>query len=219
MTAVAGSTKPPDLESWHLAGTYFEACNCEAICGCRRVGDAAGGTSDDGVCDFALSWHVEQGRAGGTSLDGLDVVLAGRYYDDAERACGRDLERWEVALYVDERATSEQATALESIFLGRVAGAVAFTTVIDTVHAVRRAAITLEHEPRRKRIEVEDRVRVIGRAPVDSSERITCGIPGHDRPGEEWIADVLAVEEAGLRWEVTGKCGFATTFSYGSAQG
>jgi hypothetical protein len=28
---------------WHVRGSYFEACNCEAICPCRSVGGRPGG--------------------------------------------------------------------------------------------------------------------------------------------------------------------------------
>lgn len=209
------------LTPWVLAGSYFEACNCPAICPCRCVGDAPGGSSTEGVCDFALSWHVDRGRAGTIYLDGLDVVLAGRFYDDPARADGHDLGRWEVVLYLDDSATTAQAAALEAIYLGQegVGSPDMFTAAIETVHAVRRAAIDLVHEPRRKRILVEDRVRVIAREPVTSTEPITCGIPGHDQPGQEWVADVMAVEETGLRWKVEGKCAFASNFSYQSASG
>jgi hypothetical protein len=63
---------------WHLRGSYFESCNCDAICPCRRIGGVAGGRSTHGVCLGALSWLVEAGRFGDTDLDGLGVVLAFR---------------------------------------------------------------------------------------------------------------------------------------------
>ena len=58
---------------WRVAGTYFEACNCEAVCPCRREGGRMGGRSTYGRCDFALSWRVTEGQAGatGTSSDVL----------------------------------------------------------------------------------------------------------------------------------------------------
>ena len=54
----------PDSE-WRVAGSYFEACNCEAICPCRRQGGQKLTTgSTYGVCDFALSWSIANGRSG-----------------------------------------------------------------------------------------------------------------------------------------------------------
>ena len=36
--------------SFCVAGIYLEACNCEAICPCRRIDGVAGGRSTHGVC-------------------------------------------------------------------------------------------------------------------------------------------------------------------------
>lgn len=217
---MAVSTQSRHTTPWALSGTYFEACNCEAICPCRVVGGASGSRSTEGVCEFALSWHIERGAAGTADLGNLDVVLAGRFFDDPAVAGDRELGKFEVVLYIDERADRAQGAALESIFLGRTGGSTLenFAGAIDTVHAVRRARIGLTHEPRRKRISVADRVRVLAREPVVSDQLITCGVPGHDYPGQEWIADVMAVQDSGLHWEVTGKCGFSAAFSYQSSE-
>ena len=67
------------IEPWEVAGSYFEACNCDAVCPCRRVDGRAGGRSTHGVCQFALSWQISRGVAGALPLDGLAVVMAGWY--------------------------------------------------------------------------------------------------------------------------------------------
>jgi hypothetical protein len=54
MTA-AGATATAD---WRVQASYFEACNCEAICPCRSVGGRPGGPSSYGECFGAISWHV-----------------------------------------------------------------------------------------------------------------------------------------------------------------
>ena len=46
---------------WRISGTYLEACNCEAICPCRRVGGRQGGRSTGGVCLGSLSWQIDTG--------------------------------------------------------------------------------------------------------------------------------------------------------------
>ena len=68
-----------DSAAWSIAGSYLEACNCEAICPCRRIGGAAGGRSTYGVCMGALSWLVERGHLGELDLSGLSAVIACRY--------------------------------------------------------------------------------------------------------------------------------------------
>jgi hypothetical protein len=46
---------------WRISGSYLEACNCEAICPCRRIGGRQGGRSTYGVCLGSLSWQIEEG--------------------------------------------------------------------------------------------------------------------------------------------------------------
>lgn len=197
---------------WDVAGSYFEACNCDAICPCRVVGNKPGARSTHGVCQFALSWHVETGRTDGVALDGLDVVLAG-WYDEDEPS-----SPWSVNLYVDERSSDEQYDALADIFLGRIAGGTMqnYGAAIGTVHHVRRARIELDHRPRRWRIKADTYVSVRATQPVESEEPIACGIPGLDRPGQEVVSDELRVTDAPLEWDVRERCGFATDFHYSS---
>lgn len=197
---------------WDVAGSYFEACNCDAICPCRVVGDKPGGRSTHGVCQFALSWHVETGHADGVALDGLDVVLAG-WYDEDEPS-----SPWSVNLYVDERSNDEQYDALADIFLGRIAGGTMrnYGAAIGTVHHVRRARIDLDHRPRRWRIKADTYLSVSATQPVESEEPIACGIPGLDRPGQEVVSDELRVADAPLEWDLRQRCGFATDFHYSS---
>jgi hypothetical protein len=197
--------------SWFVKGSYFEACNCEAICPCRRLGDAQGGRSTYGHCDFALSWLVEEGKFGDLDLSGLNVVLAGTYNDDETGA------PWRVALYVDERANAAQQKALSDIFLGRAGGTPLknFASEIVEVYAVRPARIHLEHKHGKQRIQVSDSVEVSARDQVSSGERITCGIPGHDQPGIEWKAD-MRVDEGLLQFDESARAAFATVYDYRS---
>jgi hypothetical protein len=199
---------------WAVAGSYFEACNCEAICPCRRAGDRAGGRSSYGVCQFVLSWQISEGRADGIPLANLGVVLAG-WYDDDEAG-----SPWRVSLYLDERADPQQEAALAAIFLGRAGGTTLrnFAAAIGTVHAVRRARIELSHVPRRWFIRAGTYLTVRADAPVDAPVPIACGIPGFDRPGQEVIAETFTVDDTPLSWELHGRCGFATDVSYRSAE-
>jgi hypothetical protein len=49
--------------SWRNRGSYFESCNCDAICPCRRIDGVPGGRSTYGECLGVLSWVIEDGRA------------------------------------------------------------------------------------------------------------------------------------------------------------
>jgi hypothetical protein len=200
--------------AWRVAGSYFEACNCDAICPCRRQGGQKLTTgSTYGVCDFALSWRITEGRSGDLGLSGLSVVLAGSYRDDE---AGKP---WRVCLYVDERANPAQRDALAQIFLGRAGGTARsnFAKSIAEVYAIRPAKIELEHTPRRWFMRASDYVTVRATTPVRSElGAVSCGIPGHDHPGEEVVADLMKVDDGALQWEVSGRCGFASDFDYSS---
>jgi hypothetical protein len=197
---------------WAVAGSYFEACNCEAICPCRQVGGRAGGRSVYGICQFALSWQIDRGHVGELRVDDLAVVMAG-WYDDDEPG-----KPWRVSLYLDERASGEQYAALEAIFLGRAGGTTLrnFAAAIGTVHAVRRACVELSHVPRRWAMRADTYLTVRAETPVEAPVPVACGIPGLDRPGQEVIAGTFRVEDAPLSWELHGRCGFATGFAYSS---
>lgn len=200
---------------WAVSGSYFEVCNCEAICPCRSVGGAPGGRSTYGDCRFALSWMVTSGHADATDLSGRAVVMAG-WYDDDEAG-----SPWRVGLYVDDRASDRQFNALSDIFLGRAGGSTAtqFAAAIGQVHHVRRADITLSHVRRRWSIKASTYIDVTASTPVASEQPVACGIPGLDRPGEEVVAEQFAVHDDPLSWELRGRCGFATSFAYSSASG
>src|SRR2546426_10310757 len=102
--------------SWRIRGTYFEACNCEAICPCRRIDGAPGGRSTHGVCMGVLSWLIDEGAAGDVDLSGLPVAIASCYSDDEQGS------PWTWMLYLDARASDEQRSALEDIYTGRLGG-------------------------------------------------------------------------------------------------
>lgn len=196
--------------AWSIAGSYYEACNCEAICPCRQHGDRPGGRSTYGVCDFVLSWFVEDGHAGGVDLSGARAVLAGTFNDDEPGS------PWSVVLYLDDRLRDDQRDALADIFLGRAGGGTFanYARAIGDVKAVVTARIELDHAPNAERIEVGHTITVRTRESVPHTEPVSCGIPGHDRPGQEIIAEVMRVEDEWFNWEVGGRCGFASSFAY-----
>jgi hypothetical protein len=197
---------------WRVAGSYFEACNCEAVCPCRRQGDQQGGLSTYGICDFALSWLITDGAYGAVDLSQRQVVMAGSYADDEPG------QPWRVALYIDDQAEAAQHESLTAIFLGRAGGGTMrnFASNIGEVYAVRSAGILLTHSRGHERIVAEDYVRVAALHPAVVKGPVTCGIPGHDHPGTELVTGDFHVNDVALRWEVTGRCGFATQFAYAS---
>jgi hypothetical protein len=199
---------------WRIAGTYLEACNCEAICPCRAIGGSKGGRSTEGVCMGALSWQIDEGMAGKADLAGLRVVLALCYDDDEPGS------PWDFVLYLDRRADDLQRDALEEIFLGRLGGTPGLqfpwvwkeSRLLD----VRPVAIEIDHTPGRGWFRAGGQVSVRVREPLPDTDPVTCVIPGHHRSGREVIADRLAVADGPLAFELSGRCGYESTFAYSS---
>jgi hypothetical protein len=206
------SAVAPVPTDWRVRGSYFEGCNCEAICPCRSVRGAPGGPSTHGECFGALSWRVLEGHADHIDLADLLVVMTLRYFDRVQPST-----KWEVVLYVDDRADDSQFAALSAIFLGEAGGTVAaqYGPAIGAVHAVRRARISVEHVAARKRIAVTGYVTVEAEDLASVPGEVACGIPGLDRPGTELYNDVARSDDPVLRWEVRGQgASFATDFDY-----
>jgi hypothetical protein len=192
---------------WRVAGSYYESCNCDAVCPCRRLNGKPGRRSQFDLCQFILSWQVNAGHAPGVNLDGLKVVMVG-FWDNAFAN-----EPWSVKLYVDEKANDAQFDALSQIFLGKSGGDLHFTTFITTVFDVQRARISLDHKAGSEWVKVEG----VGDASVerraDYEGTVSCGIPGHHHPGVESVSR-SAIDDGPLKWSYEGRCGFATDFAY-----
>jgi hypothetical protein len=195
--------------SWSVSGSYYEVCNCEAICPCRRSDGAMGGRPMYETCDFALSWWIKEGAAGEIDLAGLKVVLAGRWVTTPG-------DPWHVTLYLDDRATPAQRDALTAVFLGRAGGwpQKSFAANIVEVHAVKSATIALDHSRAHERIDVAPYLSVRTRETVPHDFTVSCGIPGHEHPGQEIRAEIFRYQDGPYDWEFRGKCGFATDFAY-----
>jgi hypothetical protein len=198
--------------SWSIAGTYLEACNCEAICPCRRIGGVQGGRSTYGICEGALSWAIKEGGVDGVDVSGLGVVMAIRYSDDEPGS------PWSYFLYVDDRAGEPQRQALVDIFTGKLSGTshdhFPWVWKASELLGWRPVPIEIEHTPRRGFFRAGEHVTLRIREAVTDQETVTCVIPGHGRDGEEQIADVLRVDDEPLSFEVSGRCAYQSTFAY-----
>jgi hypothetical protein len=198
--------------SWRIRGSYFESCNCDPICPCRRIDGQPGGRSTHGECMGVLSWLIDEGDLEGVDLAGQPVALALTYSDDEEGS------PWTWVLYLDSRATGDQREALEGIFTGRLGGDVEnhfpWVWKASELVAVRPVEIEVEHTRRRQFLRIRDHLSVRIRDRYGGRETVTCVIPGHDREGEELVADELVVEDGPLAFNYRGVCGYASTFDY-----
>jgi hypothetical protein len=197
---------------WRIAGDYFESCNCEAICPCRTVGGVTGGRSTHGICFGVLSWLVREGEADGLPLDGLAAALSIRYSDDEPGS------PWTFVVYVDERGSEDQRTALAEILTGQRGGEQILTLPwvrkpseqVD----VRPAAIDFRCEDGDYRLRVGSAIELSASRRFATDERVSCVIPGHHIAGREYYADRLSVRDDPFSWDLEGNCAFVSTFAY-----
>lgn len=95
MLAVARKVAAKD--EWRIKGTLSEACTCAVPCTCN-FGE---GPSPHHYCYAVYAYEIKEGDFNGIKLDGLRFGAI-----DAEKGN---------SVYLDERATSEQRTALEAV--------------------------------------------------------------------------------------------------------
>ena len=104
--------------TWQVSGQYFETCSCDYLCPCTPGNFT--GKQTLGYCNFAFVFHVDRGRYGNTTLDGLNFAIVGQApgptFADGNAAVG---------LISDERATPEQQQALVQIGSGQGGGPMA----------------------------------------------------------------------------------------------
>jgi hypothetical protein len=102
--------------AWNLSGEMIETCSCNMLCPCW-FGQADLMLMDRGWCATSLLFRIRDGSFEGTSLAGLNAVVAlhfpGPTLFDAN-GTGR--------VYVDDRASKEQRAALEAILQGQSGG-------------------------------------------------------------------------------------------------
>jgi len=191
--------------SYRVRGAYFESCNCEAICPCRKIGSVLGGRSTHGECYGVLSWAIESGSVDGIEVGGLSVALVYRYDDDEHGS------PWSLVLHVDEDADRKQRAALKWLFL-------------DGLHQlpwIRKARHLIGVQESRIEIEGTDirigkTVAVRASTRVETDLAVACGVPGYDRVGYEMIADELRVDDEPFAWNLQGNCAYASDFDYAS---
>src|SRR6516164_3819844 len=193
---------------WHLSGDYFENCNCSVVCPCL-VSKAPPLTSrpTEGVCDVGVIFHIENGRYGDVTLDGLNVALA--IHTPGPMGEGN----WAVGAYIDERADAKQTEALGAIFTGTAGGPMAaFAPLISKNLGMKKVPITYRVDGKKRSAEIPNILHMS----VDP-------LPTMHPSGEMWAnsghpisPDKLAFavgapgntfSDHGMRWDNSGKNG------------
>jgi hypothetical protein len=99
---------------YQFQGTLLEACNCDVLCPCW-----IGEDPDNGTCQSVVAYHFDSGTIRGVDVSGL--TLASIVFIPGNILAGN----WKQALFVDDRATEEQAQAMADAFTGKLGGPLA----------------------------------------------------------------------------------------------
>ena len=200
--------------TYSVSGSYFESCNCDAICPCRMTDGVVGGRSTYGTCFGAMAWRIEDGHVGELDVSGLGVALLLRYDDDEPGS------PWTIALHVDAAGDESQRAALTDVFLGRLGGprvgVLPWVRKARQLVSVRPSTIELVPEGDGYRLLVGETIRLRATQAFAGDAVVRCGIPGYDEPGQELLADELGVHEDPFDWKLSGNCAFASRFAYAS---
>lgn len=196
---------------WKVSGTYFEACNCDAACPCVFTSAPTAGS-----CTVLIAWHVDKGSYADAVLDGFNTVLAAH-------SPGHMLKGgWKVALYVDERANSQQRDALTAVFSGQAGGHLsALGPLIGEVLGVKAVPIRYEEEGRKRRFSIpgiaESEVAALagqGDVEVTIKNHPFTAVPGF--PAVVAKSTRVHYKDHGFDWQISEKNGFYSPFAYAS---
>lgn len=194
-------------ESWALAGDYFESCNCDVACPCVFLSDPT-----KGHCTVLVGWHVRKGKAGTEVLDGLGFALAAYTPGNMVKT------KWEVAIYVDERATAGQRRALETILGGQAGGPFAgFGPLIGTSHGFRFVPFEFRVDGKKRSLRIKGiaEMRSEAIAGAGGAEVKLAGAPLLMTP-EVTVAkaELLRLADHGWAWEMVGGNSFYSPFDF-----
>ena len=124
--------------AWQIEGTYFETCSCEVVCPCT-ASLALGADYDR--CRVTLVFNVTDGDVDGTDVGGLTVAAIA---DTPKVMTDGD---WRLGVFIDDKASDEQAEKLGGVFSGALGGPMAgLGPLIGENLGVERAPIEVREE-------------------------------------------------------------------------
>ena len=204
-TESAPKSQNSNATSWHIAGDWCDLCNCDIGCPC-----VFGADPTHGYCETVHGWLIHEGNYGDVPLSGGLAVVTVIHFE------GNVLEKnREFSFLIDDRASSKQREALETIFTGKAGGAFAawrdLTIQVDGIDFV---PMTVTFTDEEWRVEVPGMVEALGgpyrkhMVPGDDTCRIYNAprpdtTPGHITVGQAVRNVVTGV--FGRNWDWSGR--------------
>jgi hypothetical protein len=204
--------------TWRITGDYFENCNCDVVCPCLfSVNAPLTSQPTEGFCEVPFAFHIDQGTFGNVSLDGLNALVIAR--TPGALADGN----WSLALYLDERADTQQREALQAIFTGAAGGPIAtLAPLISTVLGVKVVPITYAKNGTHRSVEIPEVARLaVHAAPNLSADEAIWASNAHPF-NMEGVAMAVGdggstFTDYGMRWDNSGKNGHYAPIKWSNA--
>ena len=134
--------------AWKISGSYAETCSCELMCPCNLSRDN-GATYD--YCRVTLVFNVKSGEVEGTDVSGLVVAAI------ADTPKVMTDGNWRIGLFVDDRASDEQADKLVAVFTGQLGGPMSgLVPLIGEMLGVERVPIEFVDDGLRHSVRIGD---------------------------------------------------------------
>jgi hypothetical protein len=198
---------------WSLEADFLQACNCDYGCPCEFSAPPT-----RGFCEGTGAWRIIQGSFGDLKLDGLAVAFAANWPKAIHEGNGT------LALFIDERARTEQRQALLTICSGQMGGlpfeilATTFSKVLEPIFA----PIEFELNGRDSSVRIGDALSValepiknpVTREP--ESVRVEHATGFIFKSAEAVSGKECRVNVPGLAFSWPDKAGFVTRVSYGN---
>jgi len=136
--------------AWNLRGSYVETCSCDLICPCNATFDH-GATYD--YCRVTLVFNIHEGAIDGTDVGGLKVAAIA----DTPKVMTEG--NWKLGVFVDERASDEQADKLVQVFSGQLGGPMAgIVPLVGEMLGVERVPIEVIDDGVRHSVKIGDAI-------------------------------------------------------------
>jgi len=200
-------------QPWKIKGEFVVSCSCAVFWPCViSLGEAP---PTDGTCQGWIAIHVDEGYYGKARLDGLNaawmVDVPGRMPEG----------NWGFALYIDERATPEQADGLTKINMGEAGGSTSpLKQLIGSVLGIEKVPFIFEKLGKGRRFAIPGVVDatvepVRGKNPDEPTKVVN---------SEYWPSSTILVcrgvksksRAFGREWDLAGKSGEICDIEWGT---
>jgi hypothetical protein len=209
-----------EVQSWQVAGDWFDVCRCRVPCGCSFAQ-----APDEDQCDGILAWHIREGAYGDVKLDDLSIVAVGSFTGNIWTG---EAKNSAMGFFIDERGDEDQRAAIQTIWAGEAGGWPAgFAALIEEVRGIEYAPIDfqLDGDLANWSVEIPGKAKGSAMALTGPTAPEGARVQLHNAPGAEvgpgqvatWgTAENDEVEAFGFKWSWPGRSSKHFPFAWSS---